>query len=201
MPKKLFLLSLLWVAVACDEHLPSRNDPSDLLSARLETTWSLTSLENQLYVRLILTNTYDEVIEGTVNIEGAITISFSRDPSYTRTFDLTSALVDNAPTFDDVKGFMQIPPGESMSFLLTFDWTDDRGRDVRGVMIYEDDPDCGLRRVAARESFLIRGEAKLFTRIAAATAHPVLFELCHVSVWINPKFCVPVTGPTSACLQ
>ena len=198
--KPLPLIALL-LLLSCDEHLPPRDDPNDLLSARMETTWSLTSLENRIYLRLVLTNSYDEVIEGTLEVDGSITIALARNQSYSRTFPLGTAQIDDAPVYNPGTGYMLIPPGASMSFLIGFDWRDDTGRDVRAVMEYVVDPGCNLRKVAERETFIVHGEAKLFKRISAAAAKTVTLDLCHVDVWVNPKFCPPVTGPTERCLK
>lgn len=187
--------------LACDEHLPPRRDPTDLFTARSEITWSLSSLENRIYLRLVLRNTYDEIVEGTADIEGKLSISIARDPSYTRTYDLTGLQIDDVPYYNRSTGLMSIPPGDSMSFFIAFNWLDDVGRDFRSGFIYQPDPLCTGRMIARREILIVQGEARLFQRVMTATATPLMFELCHVDVWVNPKFCPPIFGPTQGCLE
>jgi len=194
-------LVLLLLLLSCDEHLPPREDPTRLFSARLAVSWSLTAIENIITLRLILVNTYDEIIEGTEEIEGKVSIALARDPTYTREYVLSGLKIDHASFYNPVTGSLSIPPGDSISFFLRFDWMDGTGRDMRSLLRYIEDPTCPGRRIADRETFIIHGEARLFPRIAAATAIPMMFEICHADVWVNPKFCPPVTGPTDGCLR
>ncbi len=195
------LVFLVLPFVSCDEHLPPRSDPSQLFSARIESTWLMSPLENRIYLRLIMKNTYDEMIEGYADIEGTLSITLQRDPSYARSYDLGWRWVDQVPPANLPTGFMRIPPGDSMSFFIPFDWKDDLGRDFRSGLIYQPDPVCTGRLIAMHEVFIIRAEARLFPKLSPTTARPLLFELCHVDVWVSPQVCPPILSPTQGCLE
>ncbi len=196
------LVALAGVLIGgCDEHLPPANDPNKLLAGQLSAAYVLTSTQNVIALRLTIYNIYEEVVEGSTAFDGNLTLSLLSDPAVTRTYDLGSLGVQFARDYNPSTRFLRLMPGDSIAFLVNFNFVDDRGLHFTDILNYYPDPLCPDREATPPQTYIVRAEVSVFPRISKVVPSPVLYNLCHVTQWIHPNNCPTVNGPLDVCAR
>ncbi|MBI4417968.1 MAG: hypothetical protein HY563_04270 [Ignavibacteriales bacterium] len=193
---------LLAVAAAgpiCNESLPPYRDPKDVFAGRVEGAYELSPAENAVKIYFYAANTFDETLEGPATLQGEVKISLLTNPSLSRTFVLSAANLLTTRKYNAVTRTLQVDPGDTLRFGVSWNLVADNGTDIRTTLRYWSDPDCPFRQVADEAAFLISGSVVIFEKTGTTTAGLSLLSFCHVDTYVGPKVCPPVdqTPPCS----
>lgn len=187
-------LVLMGLALSCKERLPTYEDPAQVFSGLMRPAYRYSGTQNLLGVQLVVVNEYDETFEGRTLFEGSIEIVLSRKPDLKKTFFLSSSNLIQGK-YNAGSRVLTLDPGDSVRVGVTWNFVDDRGVDLRQEEFsYRTDQTCFQRRIAAEETFTIRGTLKLYDRTDEIKFGPITFTMCHVNVWVEPRFCPTVTA-------
>lgn len=198
--KNLFSLLLILILASltigsCDENLPAYRDPSDLMEGKIEGQYVLTISDNSVKVYLTIRNVFDETLEGQALIDGTLEIESSRDPQIRKSAQLRPSNLINARGYNGNSGVLTIDPGDSIRLGYSWNLVADNGTNLRSQFFrYTPDPTCRVpdRQIANEETFILRGELKVFDRIPVVRCSPAAFTFCYVNIWVNPKDCPPI---------
>lgn len=191
---KSILVVLAGVCFSCKERLPSYEDPTQVFSGLARTVYLYSGTQNQLSVQLIVVNDYDETFEARTLLEGSIEITLARKPDLKKTFFLSSSNLIQG-RYNAGSRVLTFDPGDSVRVGVAWNFVDDRGVDLRQQEFsYQTDRTCSLRKIAAEETFTITGRLKLYDRTDEIKFGPVVFTMCHVNVWVDPRFCTTLTA-------
>jgi hypothetical protein len=111
---------------SCDETLPDRNDPTNLLTARMSWHYSYSLRENAYSILVIVRNNSDETIQaqaaiaGTIRIEWLIPLEVTGDIVKTRTDKLDGRNINGARQYDAFTGMITLASGDSIT--LYYSW-------------------------------------------------------------------------------
>ncbi len=187
-------LALAGLSLSCKERLPSYEDPTQVFSGLARTAYLYSGTQNQLRVQLIIVNDYDETFEARTLLEGSIEITLARKPDLKKTFFLSSSNLIQG-RYNAGSRVLTFDPGDSVRVGVAWNFVDDRGVDLRQQEFsYQTDQTCSLRKIAAEETFTITGRLKLYDRTDEIKFGPVVFTMCHVNVWVDPRFCTTLTA-------
>lgn len=198
------LYPLLWVILinlSCKEPLPPYEDPRNVFEGSLDPEYVYAFNDNSLKIRFAIKNKFDETLQARAVLTGSLQISLRRNPDFKRTFFLSASNLVQATNYNPNSRILTINPGDSIRFGVSWNFLDDNGRDLRQeVFRYVPDPMCILRRIAAREIYVLRAEVKIFDRTEDVSVGSVAFAMCHINAWIDPKQC-PLLLPGEACAR
>ena len=187
-------LALAGLSLSCKERLPSYEDPTQVFSGLARTAYLYSGTQNQLRVQLIIVNDYDETFEARTLLEGSIEITLARKPDLKKTFFLSSSNLIQG-RYNAGSRVLTFDPGDSVRVGVAWNFVDDRGVDLRQQEFsYQTDQTCSLRKIAAEETFTITGRLKLYDRTDEINFGRVVFTMCHVNVWVDPRFCTTLTA-------
>ena len=187
------LLALFFYSGSCNESLPPYDEPQRLFDATVTGDYTLTASDNSMKVYVTVRNTFDETLQARFALGGEVDIVSARDPSVRKTFFLTPGIIMSIPGYDPRTGILTIDPGGTVSLGISWDLVDDSGNDLRASFFrYVEDPACSLRCLAYAEDFVLSGNVQLLERTGPVLFGPVVYSLCFVSQWINPKLCPPI---------
>jgi hypothetical protein len=191
------LIILIMFIGSCDESLPPYRAPAGVFEGQLSGSYVLSMKENSLKVHFTVKNVFDETIQGPEELTGSILIVAARSPDIKKTFLLTGANIIEAPGSNRAGGTLLIDPGGSLRFVVSWDFVDDQGRDLREVFFrYTEDPSCRTRMRAYREDFVLTAVITLYDRTAPIFVGPVVYPLCHFDGYYNS---CPSVLPDSPC--
>jgi hypothetical protein len=180
----------------CDEQLPPRDDPQNLLQCTLQIAYdgapnprSGYPQRNSVLIFITLkSNYYDETIQGHGDFTGKLEIAWADSPQYRKTVTLNPSLLteNRRYKFDSQTNIVTMDPGDQVSFYYEWNWNLDGGGyltehfpmkvdehcirweyDKRGRPIYYWYP----RRVS-QQSIVVNGQIKLFKELANIYAKP-----------------------------
>jgi len=187
------LLALTLSSSQCDEPPPAYQNPGSLFDAKIQPLYVLTSSDNSLWIFLVLRCIFDETLQGTTDFRGTIQIVSVRDSSIKKTFSISSANIVAAKGFDRTAGVLTIDPGDSVRLAVSWNLSDDAGKDLRhSFFLYVKDPACPSRCLALTEDFTLTGELTLFEETGPVLFGPLSYHFCHISTWVNPRDCPPI---------
>ena len=196
---RIICLVVLAVCLACKEPLPAYRNPNDVFVGSINAEYLYSSRDNSLSVQIVMRNTFDETFEARGVLEGTVEITLQRLPEYKKTFSLSAANLIQARGYNPSSKVLTFDAGDSIRLGVVWSFTDDNGKDLRrDVFQYGRDRTCGSRRIAASESFVVRANLKVYDRTEAVKAGPIVFGMCHVDVWIDPRQC-PLLLASEAC--
>ncbi len=188
------ILLLLGFSLSCKEPLPAYQDPTQVFSGILRPVYRYSGTQNSLNAQLVVVNDYDETFEGRTLFEGTIEIVLARKPDLKKTFFLSSSNLIQGK-YNPGSRILTLDPGDSVRVGVAWNFVDDRGVDLRQQEFsYQTDQTCSLRKIAAEETFTITGRLKLYDRTDEIKFGPVVFTMCHVNVWVDPRFCTTLTA-------
>ncbi len=145
------LCSLLFVS--CDESLPPRDDPQNVLVLSCTMDYYLARYEESVYITIKVTNTYTEVFSDTTAVYGTIVFIWKDDPSFQKHVDLTAAdlkqsyfntktgqNVFSRAEYNAASKILTIPVGQSAVFQYRWNFISDDLTDIRKSVKYTPDP-------------------------------------------------------------
>ncbi|MEK6571037.1 MAG: hypothetical protein AABZ61_06680 [Bacteroidota bacterium] len=190
----LLILAVVSVTInSCDENLPPYRDPSDLMEGKIEGQYVLIISDNSVKVFVTIRNVFDETLEGRAPLEGAVEIESLRDPRLRKSVPLRPSNLINARGYNGNLGVLTIDPGDSIRLGYSWNLIADNGTDLRSQFFrFTSDATCPGRLIANEETFILRGELKVFDRLPAVRCGPAPFTFCYVNKWVNPKDCPPI---------
>ena len=190
----------VFLLLACEEQLPAYEDPRNVFSVTIHADYMYRIGDNSVHFYLTFVNKYDETLADTARMDGSLTVTLARDPSFVRTFTLTPAQLYFARSYDSGTRELRVDPGDSIVFRVRYDFIDDQGRMLlnEGLKMNED-KDCGLRMVSDRELFVVKGGAIIFSRTLRSDSETLGYPICIVNPFISNKVCEDVNGPLDMC--
>lgn len=184
----------LLTTLACREHLPAYEDPTDVFEAKLHANLVYRLDETSVLVSFVLVNRFDDTLEDLVDVDGTITVTLLRDASTVRTFTLTPAEISSTG-YDPASRRLRLDPGRSVTIQVRYDFRDDSGRDLTSsVLQFDVDPACPFRRVTGPEIYDIRASVRLFARTKASVAPPLSYVLCLPVPFVDDRTCLGPKG-------
>lgn len=199
LPFLALLIGIVLAGLSCKEPLPAYKNPNEVFEGFLHPVYLYSSTENSLAVYLTVINTYDETFEGRALFDGSIEIAYTRNPSIKKTFYLSEANLIQVRKYNPNSNVLTFDPGDSIRLGVKWFFIDDDNNDLRaGVFNYHEDINCTARHIAAAESFIIRGNVKVYEKTEIVEPNAVITSLCHVNTWVSPKVC-PSLPPEYAC--
>jgi hypothetical protein len=182
--RSLLVLATALVGLACNEDLPGYNDPADVFDAHMDAAYVITRTDNSVRVYILVTNDYDETLQGRAAFGGQIAVVWTRDPSRRKTVTLTPAHLIYARSYNPNSQVLTLDPGDSIRLGFVWNLIDDDGVDLRQFFTYRQDPLCPARFISEPEFFRLSGEVKVFDRTALAVAPAWLYRLEHQDRWV-----------------
>lgn len=193
------VLFLLFGSISCKESLPAFNNPQELLEGSLSPDYAYGE-DNTLKVKFRVKNIFDETLQGKAILAGTIQLTLRRVPGVVKTFVLSDNDLIQARNYNSATRVLTIDPGETIILGVSWDFTDDSGRDLRqDVFRYVPDPTCKLlRKIALQEIFTIKGDFRTYNQTGDIRVGPLDVSLCHIDVYVDPRSC-PVITARDAC--
>ena len=202
---------ILFLVPGCDETLPPRQDPNDFLQTKVTPIYEYSRFDNAIYLDIVLLNTYDETVEDFSVLSGQLTIRPVRFPSHVRTFDLSTASIVHATSYQPASKLLRADAGDSIVIRVRYDLRDDNGVYLPGGEIlpfqsedwcppaYLGGPDPTLRYITARELFSLDCRVKVFSKIPEKEIAPFSFPICFADIYVSSNYCKPLRLPHSGC--
>ena len=148
----MFLLSL---SLSCDEQLPLYAEPNFIFEASLSGFYAHSLSDNSLKIYLTVKNIYHETFQEEALLQGELLVTSVRDSALQRRFTLSFAEVIEGPGYNRRTGVLTMEPGATVRLGVSWDFVDDRGKDLRyDFFEYVEDPACPSRCLAMPEEFL-----------------------------------------------
>ena len=186
-------VSGLLVLFGCDEQLPPYAKDPDVLAGTIRPNYVLSMTENVLKVRIVVTNIYDETLEGSAVLNGYGQIVLARKRELRKTFQLTRSDRISGGSFNPQTGELIFDPGDSLVFQYTWDFITDDSTDLRtSEFQYYVDPSCPSRMIAYGERFEASATVAIFDRVAVVTPATVTSTVCYVTPYVAPNYCPPI---------
>lgn len=189
--RKIALAGVVALFLSCEENLPPYEDPGDVFSASVDALYILSVDENVLNVVLTVRNTFDEPLDGTLSLQGSITITTVRDNVLRKTFEIIPSMITVVPSYNPQTRRLVLNPNQSMRIEARWNFVDDQGMDlVEEFLVFRGDPTCGSRCYALGEDLRLNANVNLFSRTIAAGAPAATYRLYYVTSPSGPG-CMP----------
>lgn len=205
MKRQIILFSMMVVVLSlssgpCDESLPSYQEPDKVFETSIEPSYILTIQQNVMSIQLRVVNIFDETFLAQGVLQGSLEITSARDPSIKTTFAIKPGDLIRAPGYNWSTGMLLMNPRDFILFNIAWDFVDDNGIKLsEDFFKYVADASCRnpvnngyLRFLAYREDFIIKGSLKIYEQRAPVEFGPMVYSMCYVSKWIDPKVCTPI---------
>lgn len=201
-------VSIIAVLCGCQETLPLRDDPTDYFSVTMSGSYDVlypknpVAQRNQYMVVMSVVNRFDEVIEGRLEVSGALRIEWMvpKDAPLTksepvRTLTVTPSNIIRAAGLDRTTGVLTFAPGDTIVIACAWNYRSNDSTDLFGLFqqlidyhcLVADSPNhTAYRRVTTRQRFKLSGSVKLTGRTSAFYAAPVFVEQCFVVPYFTP---------------
>lgn len=178
-------LTTIFAAVllfSCEENLPPYEDPRDLLASSVDAIYMIDDSTNAMNVVVTVRNRYDEQMEGTLNLEGRITITSARDNIVRRQIEINPSMIRLAPGYNPVTGRLVLNPNQVVRIEFRWNFVDDTGFDLStGYFVLRGDPTCQSRCYAQPEDFYLDARVNLFSQTRPAQARTAVFRLWYIT--------------------
>ncbi len=188
-------VAVVMLAPACQEQLPSYEDPRDLFVSYLAPRITYRSDGVSIDVNVVLINAFDETLDDVIDVDGWVSVTMGGDPSTVRTLTLSTTEL-SARSFVPASRRLTLDPGDSVVFRVRYDFFDDTGRDLRdAVMRWMPDPSCEVRLLSTNMSYEFRASVGMYKRTAATIPPPAIAWWCVPRQWVSDKICPFQTRP------
>ena len=204
--KWIYLFLICMAISGCDEQLPSRNNPIDLFTGKIEVGYIYTHLQNGITFIIYITNNYSESFSEDIKFEGTLEIEWvapvdmigSINPSRTIKLQLDHL---NAKGLNRQTNVLTINPQDTLRIIYTWDFKFDDSTDIRTIPFFRNDAkiiDCpnidGLnvvpRVVFRNQPFNVKCSVKLFDKLATISIPKTTLHSCSINFWPD-KICPP----------
>lgn len=210
---------------SCEEFLPVRNDPSEIFTGFLETSYRYTSKGNGIVFTGNLINNFDESLSDVAKIDGTLEIEWiapienigSINPK--RTVRLTAEHI-SAPGYDRYTKILTINPRDTVKINFFWDFKFDDSTDIRNVRYFQEQAkilDCSViggkiidtpRVVYKSQPFKVKCTMKFFDKLAVLSIPETILYSCSINYYptlfdiLCPKgFIVPNNNLTPCDLR
>ncbi len=181
---------LLLFTFSCDESLPPRDNPNDVFDGSVRVVYVHDWNENGLRFYAEVINTFDETIEDTAILRGQLFVSLPRAANTSRTLAFTVDSLISYRMYDRLSNQFRIDPGDTMRFMLRWDFIDDRGRYIPDYeFAYYPDETCALRELAYEEFIVVSGRLAISRRLGELALAETVFPLCFKRPWFPAHVC------------
>jgi hypothetical protein len=171
------LCAVLGALTSCKEPLPPYDDPRDLLDAYSYGLYVINRQENVVKAYLTVINTYDETFDAEAVLSGRIVLTWAKDGTFKKTFQLSPSLLIYARGYNAETGMLRFDPADSIRFGITWDMVADDGRRLFSLMSFFPDPECPARLISTEPvRFSIEGHALVYNRTGTVGATVTQFE-------------------------
>jgi len=178
-------------SISCDEALPPRTNPSNLIVVTLQPSYVYSQFENDVIINLTAINKFDETMSDRIGIAGTIVVTSDRDTSVHKTYQLSSTNLVHG-NFNAFTGTLTIDPGDSVVLQVRWNFTDDSGNSlISSFFHYSVDRACQERDVAMQESFSIAAKMKLYSQLGYAQSQTP-FTIVQYDRFVGPHDCIPL---------
>lgn len=184
----------------CDEQLPPRSDPQNLLQARVEVYYGgavdtlYGPFQNAIWLDVIVRNNYEETLDGIVQYDGALDVVWHGDRDYHKTVALnaTNLVEPRVYKYDRATRRLTMDPGDELRFSYIWEFVDDQGIDLVKKFDMRHDNYCAqirfvaglirsyhaivtLPRFFSPESIAVQAHLKLFQELATSYSKPISY--------------------------
>ena len=189
----MFLLSL---SLSCDEQLPLYAEPNFIFEASLSGFYAHSLSDNSLKIYLTVKNIYHETFQEEALLQGELLVTSVRDSALQRRFTLSFAEVIEGPGYNRRTGVLTMEPGATVRLGVSWDFVDDRGKDLRyDFFEYVEDPACPSRCLAMPEEFIAKAFVLLYDRTGQVSAPPISLPVCYVFAYVGSPCSSAITIP------
>lgn len=199
--KRFFFLLVILASFSCNELLPPREDPKNVLAPSIHAGYSLTALSNGVGVTAKFVNIFDETLQGHLSIGGRFDLTWMRFPDVKKIGMLSSSNLAFARNYNGITGELTIDPGDSVT-VTYFWWIMADSEAVLRDQIFQlvRDMSCQngfARSVAEPETFIVTGEVRVFRNTAPIQMGQTEVSFCLVTAYVDPIHgCAPLrTAP------
>ena len=194
MAKGHFFFILLSVAtLSCNESLPPRDDPREILQPDIKALYVVTPATNGVAVSATFTNIFDETLEGRLAISGKVELQWDRFPDVKKVITLNSANLTYARKYNGITGELTLDPGDSVIISCLWSVMADSEAHMRNmIFLFGSDSRCNLRRVASSQTFTARGEARIFRNTAPLFLGETKVTFCLLTNFVDFRLCPPL---------
>jgi hypothetical protein len=199
----LLLIGLCTWSLSCYEELPPYKEPDSFLAATISAQYLLKVQEHSLRLFVEVRNLYHETLEGPIDITGAITVTFARDPAVKKTFPLSK---QNLTRYNpSPSGDLRIDPNGTIILQAIWLFSGDsvivdggtdlsHGPEGRAPFLnFINDPTCSLRKLALPENLLLEATLTVFGQKGQVSTGTVVFPFSFVSKYVDPRVCPQIT--------
>ncbi len=189
-------LLLLSFSLSCDEQISPYEEPNNIFEAALSGFYAHSLFDNSLKIYLTVKNIYDETFQDEAVLQGELLVTSVRDSAVHRRFTLSFAEVIEGPGYNRRTGVLTMDPGTTVRLGVSWDFVDDRGRDLRyDFFEYVEDPACPSRCLAMPEEFIVKAFVLLYDRTGQVSAPPTGLNLCYVFAYVGSPCSSAITIP------
>jgi hypothetical protein len=174
----LAIVSCVLLLSGCDESLPPRSDPTDILHASVAPPHEMIEMQDGVPIRdageLIasLKNVYTEVLQKEANVEATLTIWMAKRSDVHRTIHLT---VQNMAYPVVVRKMLTLVPKDSARFVVWWDQRTDEGVPFWHYVSLT--PKTGLNGQSYQDSdpieFVAQASIQVFQNVQPRTSPPI----------------------------
>jgi hypothetical protein len=189
---------LVLTQVHCEERLPAYIEPQQTMRAVVDPHffYGPRISDTMVVIFVNVVNVFDETFQAEIAPLGSVEIELAKDITFRKqiVFDVASLYDAN---YDPLTRVLTINPHETVRFRVTWNLIDENDRDLRKFIFhYKPDTFCAsrARKFAARETFVLNAQVKLFDKTGVSVAAPLLWTMCHVTGWAESCADFPTDG-------
>jgi hypothetical protein len=173
----LYVLCLVAIClIACNETLPPYAEPQTPFSGVIYVRYQ--SRIQTLTITLTVKSTFDETLQDTAKLAGALQIVLADAPQYSKTVSIDRKNFITYGSLDPQTGLLTVNSGDSLSFVYNWDFVTDNGAVLpTDVFVKQPDPQFPGRTISPPETFIVSGVVQVFTRFGQVTFFPIRFVM------------------------
>lgn len=191
---------LLWMSAAmcvvagisCDETLPPYHDPADVFQSKNNALYAISITDNSLKVFVNIVNVFDDAFDGTTLMQGSVTIEWSGNAAFKKTFAVSPSSIISARDYNPVSRKLTITPGDAVRLGFSWNFVADDGRLITNWVTYHKDPSCQQRWISNPLTFAVRSQVKVYDKTALVTAPTLLYTFVHHRQYFSDQYCTPL---------
>jgi hypothetical protein len=190
----LYSLSLILVVggLSCKEPLPARRDPGDVFDTINRAQYVISQTDNSLKLYAYIMNTFDETLEANLLLQGTVTVEWTEDKTFQKTFKLSPAAIDRARHYNAGTNVLTIDSGDTVRVAYSWNFIADDGSSLFSKLIFHKDPSCKQRMVSDSLAFFVRSQVKMFEKTSTSVAPTIVYRFQLHQAFFADQFCTPL---------